>query len=134
MYAFYTKEQLQPLIDEALGDSNSQEQWLADTRAGIVKMVKSNALNYRAFGPGWILIKKYLQDAKLIGGTQADADIFAKFTLGDEFTDFMAAVAYQVMTTEVGSRLDIVRQVEDLESGDPIDWNCADDDMETGNF
>lgn len=129
-YTYYTTEQLQPFVNEAL-TGNTKAAWLATIKKVLSTKLRTTPLFYRAFGPSWWAVKYYLQKDGLIGGDPVDSDLVKSLTLGDEFMDFIAAIAYNEYSIESLTNNDTVRQVTD-EDGDPVDLSCLDEHMELG--
>jgi hypothetical protein len=126
--AVFTPDQLQPILDEALIDT-PEEQWRQNFKAGAAQLLKKSPVSYRAFGPFWWPLKKYLQDAGLIAGKPVDPDLFEQVTMGGETLDLAAAFAYQEHTTANLNAQDTMRLVETAD-GEAIEMLIIDEELE----
>lgn len=126
--AVFTREQLKPILDRALVDTQ-EEQWRRKFKAGAAQLLKKSPISYRAFGPFWWPLKKYLQDAGLIAGEPVDPALFEQATMSSETLDLAAAFAYQEHTTANMNAQDTTRLVETAD-GEAIEMQIIDEEME----
>jgi len=90
-----SKEDLQPLIDEAC-KSQSKDEWIEKLLNAIKTVILSNPLRYRGYGPYWWLIKRMMINRNFLEfGEHLDREWIETLDYGSDEFNLAAAFAYE---------------------------------------
>jgi hypothetical protein len=123
-----TKEDLQPVIDEAC-KSQTAEQWRENVLNSIKVMLGKKPIRYRGFGPYWWLVKKMFVDQEFFEfGEDIDKQWFDMTDYGDATLNLAAAFAYEDARFQTVNIYESTHTVE-TDTG-TMDYVLSDEDME----
>jgi len=126
-----TAEDMTPLMEEALADGRTEEEFISAFTGGLLATLKADPRQYRSYGPYWWPLKSMLIDAGYAGvfGSELEQGTLQHYTLDSQAMTLAAAWAYQQYQIGEGKLRTSSHQLE-MEDGETYEYELADTEME----